>query len=422
MSERAARWIRLVLEFAVNQGITQAAGMMSGLIYVRLMPVDQYALYAVGLTTLTFISMGSDLGLTGSIGYFWRQRLIGGSPVEPVIAAVRRLRSVLLIFASVVCSVFLLKTAVTQNLPVTTVVACFGLAVATAWSQTRTSIDLAIMRIEGMQRQSYYCEAAGSITRLLGACAMIVTRISTAVFGLVGGLLGSFAVVIFIRSMASVPANSLQPIGRETWREVLAYVRPMFPTMVVYMVQDPLIYWLTLTFGGEGPVSESFAVGRIAAIYGLLGNFIVTAVVPRLTCITDEAHLARMTAFILVVLVLLCLVALIGTYLAPSVLLLLIGAKYSHLHREVVLSIASASFGMLVTFLAVVNRLQGWVRLEPVVALCQVVAIFVLASRWSFHESASVLGLMVVLAGFSFLGAFITSVVGLLEPRIVKSH
>src|SRR5262250_3337438 len=107
--DRIARWTQLCLEFALNQGLAQAAGMISGLIYVRLMPVDQYALYAMGLSALTFLTIGSDLGLTSALSYFWNQRVKGCGAVEPRIAAVRRLRLVFLLASSLICGAFLLK-------------------------------------------------------------------------------------------------------------------------------------------------------------------------------------------------------------------------------------------------------------------------------------------------------------------------
>src|SRR5262245_25739598 len=73
VSDGFARWSRLSIEFALGQALGQSAGLISGLIYVRLMPIDEYALYAMGLTSLTFVSIGSDLGLTGSVNYFWRE-------------------------------------------------------------------------------------------------------------------------------------------------------------------------------------------------------------------------------------------------------------------------------------------------------------------------------------------------------------
>jgi len=132
--------------------------------------------------------------------------------------------------------------------------------------------------------------------------------------------------------------------------------------------------------------------------------------------------LTRLIGLFLLALMLLCAAVMMAAYLAPWALLLLIGPKYAHLHTEVVLSLASASLGLLTSFLAIVNRMRGWVRLEPLAAACQVVVIFVLATRWSFHDSASVLRLMVILAGFSLLGVFMISVLGLLVPSTVKAR
>src|SRR5207244_4491955 len=124
------------------------------------------------------------------------------------------------------------------------------------------------------------CEATGSITRLLAAIGMVATGITTALFGLVGGLLGSLSTLAVLRGFAGTPTNNARRLERKAWQEILGYIMPILPTMVVYMVQDPLVLWLTLTFGGQMPLSETFAVGRIAAIYGLLGTFIIVVVEP----------------------------------------------------------------------------------------------------------------------------------------------
>jgi hypothetical protein len=385
------------------------------------MPVDQYALYAMALSSMSFVSIGSDMGVSGALGYYWRQSGNDASVIEPMIAAVVKLRSVFLVLASVLVGVLLLKTATEQNLSIISVLACFGLVVATVSCQLRAGIEVGLMRMEGMQREPYYCEGAGSITRLLVAFGMIVTGITTALFGLAGQLLGSLSILAALRAFGRTRTStkSSQPIGKKTWRAVLGFAIPTFPTTIVYMAQDPLILWLALTFGGKAPIAETFAVGRIGAIYALMGIFVGIVVAPKFARITDDAHFARMTALCLAALVLLSAAVTIIAYLAPSALLLLIGPKYAHLHREVVLSIVAASFSLLITFLAMANRMRGWVRLEPMVAVCQAVAIFVLASHWSFQDSASVLWLMVVLTGFSFLCFLMTSVVGLLVPTVV---
>ena len=417
-----ARWSRLFLEFALNQGLFQSAGMISALIYVRLMSVDQYALYAIGLGSLGFLSVGSDMGLTASLSYFWRQSDKVSSAIEPRIAVVRRLRWIFLLVASLVSCALLLKTAAEQNLPLASVLTCFAVVVSTATAQLRATVDLHLVRLHGLQRQSYYCEAAGSIIRLVSAIAMIVTGITTALFGLVGQLLGALSVLVAVRGLAPTPKKNSQPIGLKTWREVLNYIIPIIPTTVVYMAQGPLVLWLALTFGGQSSISETFAVGRIAAIYALLGSFIVVVVEPRLARIKDEARFARMIGLSLLALVLLTAAVTMVAQLTPSALLLLIGPKYAHLQMQVVLSIAGSSIGLLILFLTLANRMQGWIRLEPVTAGCQAVAIFVLASRWSFHDSASVLWFSIVIAGLHLLSCLMTSIVGLLAPTVVRAR
>jgi O-antigen/teichoic acid export membrane protein len=422
VSDRIARWSRLFLEFAVSQGIGQAAGMISGLIYVRLMPVDQYALYAIALTALGFVGTASDLGLNGAISYFWRQSVTNDSVMKARIVAVRRLRSAFLVLVSLLCGALLLKTAAKQDIAATTMLGCFGLIVATAWAQMHASIGIHLLRLQNLQRQSYYCEVAGGVTRLLAAVAMIVTGITTALFGLAGGLLGAGSILAALRYVQGKPVSSPQPIRPEMWRELLAYIMPTVPTTIVYIVEGPLVLWLAMTFGGNAPVSETFAVGRISAIYALIGNFTIAVVAPRLAGIRDDVHFIRMATYYLFCLVLLCVVATMVAYLAPSILLLLIGDRYAHLQHEVMLSMTAASVWLLISFLAIANRLRGWVRLEPANATCQVIAIFALTSQWSFHDAASVLSLMLVLSGVTLLCTFTTSVVGLLAPNLVKAR
>ena len=55
-------------------------------------------------------------------------------------------------------------------------------------------------------------------------------------------------------------------------------------------MQDPLVLWLALTFGGQTVVSETFAIGRIGAVFGLLGSFIIIVVTPKLAGISDGLH------------------------------------------------------------------------------------------------------------------------------------
>jgi hypothetical protein len=386
------------------------------------MPISEYALYALAVSVLSFLSVASDLGLTGAIGYFWRQRLLRENEIqiETIIVAVRRLRWLLLGLSGIVAGVMLSKSANTQNVPLYTVFFCFAIVLLTAALQTRISIDLLMVRIDGKLRQSYYCEAAGNAARLSVALAMIVFGIATAWFGLIAGLCGAIAAVLSLRLLRRPVVGS--HVAPETWRGLFAYIGPTLPTMFVHMVQDPLIFWLVFTVGGQTSLSETFALGRIGVIYGVLGSFIITVVPIRLAHIVDKTHLARMVGLFLVVLLSVLCMLLALAYVVPWAFLMLLGPKYAHLDDELVVSLLGASIGVIVTFLVMVNRLQGWVRLEPVTAFMQLAAISTIVPLWSFRSSLDAIWLMVLLAMIGLLGIAGTTILGFCKPAWVKAR
>ena len=167
--QRLQKWTATIVEFALAQGFVQAAGMLSGLIYVRVMPVEQYALYALCLSSLAVISVGSDLGISGALSYFWRKSLQEGSTIAPKVAMVRKLRALLFAGSMIVAAVLVATSATKLNIAYSGLLVCFGLVAMTAWLQVRIGIDILLVRLEGRQRQSYVFEAAGSAARLAAA-------------------------------------------------------------------------------------------------------------------------------------------------------------------------------------------------------------------------------------------------------------
>jgi O-antigen/teichoic acid export membrane protein len=418
---RAMRWSQLLFEFSLNQGLAQGLGMIAGFIYVRLMPVGEYALYALSLSTLAFVSIGSDVGLTASLTYFWRESGKGRTALEAKIAAIRKLRMVLLGFAILVSAGMFYKTLTRQPLPTSSAIACFLIVVGTAWLQVQTTVELQLIRLEGRQRQSYYCEAAGSVTRFIAAVGMLVTGISTAWFGLAGGLLGSLAVLIGIILMVPGPWTAQQSVDSRSWAEVRSYILPVLPGVLVYMLQEPLILWLAATFGGVAPVSGAFAVGRIGAVFAFIGQFLLVVVAPRLASVKDDAHFVKLVAIVAAGLVGFGSVAISLSYFSPWIFLLLIGPKYAHLDLEVQIVTATASINVLAMLVVLTNRVRGWVRLDPVVASCQVVAIFILAVHWSFQSAKSVLGASLLLACINLLFFLAVLIIGILKPKLVAT-
>jgi hypothetical protein len=203
---------------------------------------------------------------------------------------------------------------------------------------------------------------------------------------------------------------------------VRTYLLPVFPGVLVFMLQEPFILWLAATFGGVAPVSSAFAAGRIGALFAFIGQFLVVVVTPRLASVKDDSRLVKMVAIVAAVLVAFGTAAMALSYFAPWLLLLLIGPKYAHLDQEVLIVTATASINVLGMLIVLTNRLRGWVRLDPLVASCQVIVIFILAMLWSFESAKSVLGASLLLACNNLLLFLAIFIIGIFRPKLVGTR
>ncbi len=101
------------------------------------------------MTAFALISVGSDLGLSGSLGYFWRQSLGQNEPPWRYVAAVRKLRSVLFYISLTAAGVFLFSSDVFRQASYFTMGSIMILLAFAAWLQVRSSVDLTLLRLQG---------------------------------------------------------------------------------------------------------------------------------------------------------------------------------------------------------------------------------------------------------------------------------
>ena len=283
-----------------------------------------------------------------------------------------------------------------------------------------SSVEIMITRLEGRQRLTYYCEIAGTGARLAVAVAMLLTGILTAWFGLMGGLMGAAVTWAGIRFIGRQKPQLDHKIDSADWRDIRGYLLPLFPSVAVFMVQEPLVLWLAATRTGPTAVAEVFALGRISAIYGLIGGFSNIVMIPVLSRITDDRRFMKISVQYIVVLSILSILVLAVTWLFPELPLFLIGNKYSHLHGELLISMLTSIIMVLASFFILAVRLRGWVKLDTYFALWQLMAIFSLCALWKFDTTMQIVGLNLAISISSLICAIATFGIGLVRPAMVS--
>ena len=420
---RILSWLRLLFEFGLSSGFAQAIGMVSGLVYVRYMPVSDYALYALAATTLTFVAIASDLGLNSSITYFWRKSRHGaGIAFGDYLAGIRRLRLVLFVAVGVLAAVIFPVVGARSHYGLTALSVALALLLGSALLQMSSGINLQVMHLFGWFRRSYLCDIAGQSMRVLAAGIMVLGISRSYWMALLGGLACS---AVTVATSGWVLRGQIGRTGAKVpglFRSIIGYVGPAAPAVLAFALQDTIILWLASRFGGDHVVASVFAVGRITAIVGILSAFTTVVIVPRLSGITD------LNRFILAGWVAKGLLALVGVSVVmigaifPGPILWLLGPKYAGLSHELLIALTNAAVALVLTPTILLNRAKGWVRLDPIIALLQIALLFAIVPFWNFTDPVLVLVLNVVMSASLLMLSLVVSGLGSHRPDWVTTR
>ncbi len=414
---RLREWSGILSAYFTAQTLTQLAGVLAGLLLVRYLPVQQFALYTLAASVLGFFTFVSDLGSTSSLVYFFNLTKKEGGDFQSYVAAVLSLRRIaFLAGAAAVLAVFPI-TARSKGFSGGEIVLVTLGIVAGTWFQIVSSLRLLILRLHGRYGQSYRAELTGGGIRIAVALLMIVAALLRAWVAVVGVALATAAIARLAAS-AEVPPPAAAGL-KAPRRRILRYLVPTLPSALYFSIQGPLIVWLSATFGTTRNIAEVGALTRLGIAVGLFSGLTGIVFLPRLAAITDD-RLYRKRYFQYGALLLAIAGSLFAAAaVAPRLFLLVLGPKYGGLHRELLLVVAGAGLTMLSGYAVSTNIARSWNRLQvmnlAVEIIAQVTMVFLLPLSTTF----GVLTFTLVSALIGLSLQLVTALLGFRQPRWV---
>lgn len=418
----ARRWAGMALAYFLSSGAVQLLGAVSTFLYVRMLDTDHYALLALCLTTMAFIALTTDLGLTGSLNYFKRRSLQQNTDFGRYVALVQRMRLTLFPIAAVIAIGTLIAMVSTRgHWGADSALALAALALA-AFVQLNLSLRQAVLRIGGFQNATYFADLVAAGLRAVTALGLFAfaIRLTSPVMVAIA-LSSAVALMLLHRRYPTAPAPDVGD-DRDGRGEVVRYILPMTPAVLLFAMQDLVIYAIVWLTTGATLVANIFALGRISALIAMIGGLITVVVMPRIANMADGAAVLRKGFAV---------TGLIGAFLAgagamlwlfPAYALLLIGSRYAHLQDELLLSFAIASLGALAGSVSQLNRAMGWVRGEPVVAGLQLLLLLALFGTQQVATTAQVLMLWLIVAALYCAMLLATTLTGMFKPHYLLSN
>jgi O-antigen/teichoic acid export membrane protein len=414
-------WAGILAAYFTAQTLTQLLGIAAGILFIRFMPVGEFALYTLATSVITFFAFATDLGSTGSLVHFFHRATRDGEEFEGYVAAVVSLRRWAYLIGGAVTVVVFPVTALAKGFRPLDVGLAAGAVLLAVGLQIGVSIRLLALRLHGRYGQSYRAEVAGAALRLLLAAGMVASALLRSWAGLLVAAAGSALTAWLTREISNplTRAQGAAPAAElaRYRRAVLRYLLPTLPSALYFALQAPLIVWLAASFGASRNIAEVGALTRLGLLVGIFGGLTGVVFLPRLARIQDD-RLWRVRALQFGSLLALVATALsLAAWLAPRPFLWILGESYAGLHRELVLVVAAAGLALLDGYLVALNIARGWTRWQGL-AVASLVAVQVLLVAWlPLSTSRGVLAFNVASAAAALAGQLVILTLGIKRPR-----
>ena len=357
----ALRRARVVGSFALAQAAVQAIGFLSGIIVVRQLEQREYAYFTIANTMQGTINVLADIGISIGLisigGRVWQDRNRFGQLIRTALHLRRNLGAV----AAVIVTPVLYFMLVKNGASVAYAAALIGLVLVGLYSQLTVGVLSVVPRLRSDVRRIQFIDLTGAIARLcfLGGLLFIFLNAGVAVaVGAVTVLLQYWMLQRYAADVVDLDA----PENDDDRRAMRGFIRSQATNAIFFCLQGQITVFL-ISFFGRNPnsVAEVGALGRLAMLFAVLSNLLTNVFAPAFARCQSRRRLRWQYAAIVGGMVAFSGLVLGAALLFPGAFLFVLGNKYAHLERELVLVVAgSVATALAGTFWAL-NSSRAWI-------------------------------------------------------------
>jgi O-antigen/teichoic acid export membrane protein len=359
MPTRLGRGIIVVGRFAVVQALAQGLGLIAGFILVRALDKPDYALYTLattGINALVMLSNGGIIDAATAIGgRAWQDARHLGQVVASALSFRKQLAT--MIVAPVI--VFLAWLFVRNGASIGEVLVLSVTAFLAAHFQLSTGILSVVLRLRGMIRELQNLDLIGAALRTaLVICLFLVldAELATTV-----AAVGAVATYFFARRWVAGTLDYRSEPDSAMLAQIGSVVRRQWLNDLVFIFQGQITLLLLGLFGGSDSVANFGALGRIAALFGIVNAIMQSIVLPRYARCQEPKQWRQLYAAILLGSVGVAAFAVGASLLLPYPLLWILGVKYQDLSYELVLVVLNSSLASIALITWGLNSTRAWI-------------------------------------------------------------
>lgn len=352
---------RRVGQFASIQMLVQLIGFAAGILLVRRLDQHEYAFFTIANTMQGTINLLADIGISIGLvsigGRVWQDGHRFGELISTGLKLRRRLGAAAVIVVTPLLYLMLAKNGASVSYAALLIVAVLG----GLFVQLSLGVLDVVPRLRSDIRQIQKIDFIAATARLATLIGLAFIFLDAGVAALVGSgalLLQYLLLRHYARGVIDLHAEE----NADDRKAMIGFIRNQAPNAIFFCLQGQITILLITIFGhGAGAVAEVGALGRLAMIFAVLGNLITNIFAPAFARCQETRRLGWLYAGIAGSVAGISLLILSGAVLLPNEFLLVLGNKYSHLQRELLLMVGGATLNMIASTLWALNASRAWI-------------------------------------------------------------
>ncbi len=400
MKNRILRLSKLAAKFATGQVVLQLFQAANGLVFVWLLSIQDFAVYAVFTGAMGFASQLAGFGIAPSIVSLVGMGMADTEKVGRYIAAGLRLRWILLLWILPIGTLLLWIASEKADIsPLLFVAAAVCLAACGYFTAQSDLFGLPLKmldRLGTIYRISIQSEMI-RLSLVLIAWSFGWLNVLSAVIISTLGLVYSF--IGLKRASARHISFPKEPVEREAG-EILKIFLPKLPNAIFGAFQGQITIVISAVFGGVSQIASIGALGRLSRFLGFLTAANPMLVGPAISRMSDSSFWRRVPWMLGFGAMLGIAIACTG-FLRPEWLLLILGANYSGLGPVVWIVTLTAGLSFFVQLVNTVISYKRWAAWWASFGTIGIVVLFQIIVVWNFDVTSTAGVLLLGLAAVS---------------------
>ena len=398
---RIFHWGRLITITGGAQALVQALGIICGILVLWLLPTREYAWYTVVNTMLGTMIILADsgiyIGVMSEGAKVWQDK----NKLGTVIVTGLHLRKKFAIGSLSVSIPILVILLSRHGANLMTILMISASLIPVFYA----SLSDSLLEVVPKLHQDITSLQKNQVTVSLGR--LLITTVTLFIFPfaymavLANGIprmLGN----IRMYKIAHAFADKNQNVDVNIKNKILKVVRRSMPENIYYCLSGQITIWLISIFGNTKSVAEVGALGRLSLAMNIFPIILSTVVIPRYAKLLENKVILLKRQFqIFTCMVIVCVLIVVITWLAPRQILMILGKNYQNIDTQLLfLSIYGSCMNLLVSSIYFMYTSRGWI-INPILSIS--VSILSTLAAFFLFDISSIKGVLLLNIFLSFI-------------------